>query len=654
MFCAEWPSRPFLRLYEKEEAEALQYQEEDSRVDDVWKLQRFLGVIKGFHTGSLDLTGRHEWRYKRYRERWDRFLLDFSAAALHTREEIEEIDVPWSRRTNGKIRVTHYLIPPEDLDAFYKNWELPEWYWIYPATVDTLETIAANPNPKFQQLLLTHLPTELLDHIFFLAPQSKAFLLGSTCRLLREISSRYIYKSRGIALAYKPDLNKRIGEEDLREMVYAAKTRLLDTVKELLARRDIMQKTTYLHLSDEWQMFNRVGDDVEITRPNEDNLYGCDINKDFYEPILTNMATFISTSVNLTRLSLVYIFVSPAIVRAIVSLPRLHTLSMVGCNFSPGLRLFPVRMPSSQSILDLQIKSPTVLWANYVYWTFLTMCPNVRSLSAVGGYTTETEFEVLPDLELRTMFNPWSTVERFVIERIRRYDALVLSLWIGEANAMAPLRLTHFKVDSHWPMNREEAFSLILALEGAPLRVLALCGLRYARLDLIERIAELFPDLEGLTLIHRRRHVNDTNSMLSVWPHASWEYAPLFRQFNKLEHIGMNLYTQTITDYVDCELMQRMETGEWDENGQDEVYMSEELDRDTVVRLFALHCPTLKSFTFHDRASLRLAYLISRRSDGTPVVQPEERHSSILGPILKRYCPSAMYNQTWDPALPET
>lgn len=73
-------------------------------------------------------------------------------------------------------------------------------------------------------------------------------------------------------------------------------------------------------------------------------------------------------------------------------------------------------------------------------------------------------------------------------------------------------------------LDREQLMDLISALETAPLRVLALGGISYAKLDLFDRLAEAFPDPEALTLVLRESR--QTSTTPCTWPHATWEYAP--------------------------------------------------------------------------------------------------------------------------------
>ncbi|TFK56595.1 hypothetical protein OE88DRAFT_1803274 [Heliocybe sulcata] len=654
-YASRWPSRPYLKLYEKEEANARRrYLERDPEGQPdlrIWHALRFLGVIKGFHTGTLDLIGRHEWRYRRYYERWERFLPDFNLVAEHTviiEEEIhpfpDEPDFGWKEDRH----IVHAL---DILKAFEKKWDAPDWDLLYPITMRTKKALRKHPEPIFQKLPLPDLPTELLEQIMSSLGQSKARLLGSTCRLLREISLRFgIYEYRSLVLTCRPGPSPA-DDEKLNQLAHAAKVRLMNIMDELLARPDIMEKMLRFNAYDEWLSSSPLGERAGIVTRNEDIQFGFDINKEFYGPLYRKMAGFIRTGTNLVSLNLSCLLITPAIVRAIASLPRLHTVSMISCNFGDGLRTFPVLLPSSSSIIDLDITFPSVLWDNEIYWAFLTMCPRVRLLSVMGD--SDHDFEIPSDPVLWRAYNPWSTVERLSIVHLCRFGTLYLARWIIEGKLRAPIRLTHVKVDSQWPINRNELFELIDALEGAPLKVLALCGIRYAGRDLIERIAEVFPELEGLTLIHRRKRDKSDEDRLAIWPHASWEYGPAFSGFHCLEHIGMNLYTPTITDYVDSGLMVRMENDEEDEDGRDEVYLSEDLDNETVVRVFATCCHTLKSFTFYNRMSLQPTYLISRRPDGAPVVKPEEGYPSLFRSIPGQYCPATSLLRTWPSFFPD-
>lgn len=66
--------------------------------------------------------------------------------------------------------------------------------FLFSLPEDTLKCLALHPTPKFQLLCLRDLPPELIHYIMDIAGVDGARRLGATCRLLREISSSYIFE----------------------------------------------------------------------------------------------------------------------------------------------------------------------------------------------------------------------------------------------------------------------------------------------------------------------------------------------------------------------------------------------------------------------------------------------------------------------------
>ncbi|KZT30758.1 hypothetical protein NEOLEDRAFT_34055 [Neolentinus lepideus HHB14362 ss-1] len=654
------PSRPFLKLYEEQEGAALlRVSQNGGEPGDCWEVAlwralRFLNVIKGFHEGSLDLTGRHEWRYLHYLPRWKRYLADFNSVAKHTVED--KMKVPSNQKEihrNGNYVVTS----PRSLEAFNAKWSpLLPWGFIYPETMVLIHVTDTYPEPKFQRLLLTHLPDEMLHRIFLFTSLSQALLLGMTCRLLRKISFERIYQRFSFGFGMKVDGSlPRPEDGNLDVVAQQDKVSFLRGMDSFMSRPHVAQKARYLRLDDVWQsqqsILRTLGDHSFFTVSDAHaygvDIYGVDIDSAFYEPILTTMATVITATIGLRELDLFGILLSSAIVKAITCLPRLHTVTFRGCNFGPDLRLFPVQLPSSSSVLNLAIYPHDFLRDSSRYWSLLSICPRLRTVSA-SSPVGNRRVGVPPTPELRRIYNPWRTVERFSAEDFDLAQIPDLCSWIEEAKMSSPLRLTHFKLHTRWPMEKAQIFRLIRALEGAPLKILVLSYIRYAGLDLLDRIAEAFPDLVGLTLMHRRKYTrfHPTLVRFSVWPHASWEYADRLRRFKSLEHLGINFYCPTITDHLDHGMIERMESGAIDDSEVEEWAFPEELDNDTVVRAFSVHCPTLQTFTFYSYPIYITTYRIHRRPHRSPLVEPEmdTNPPCLYGKIPQHYNP---WNDSW-------
>ncbi|TFK56551.1 hypothetical protein OE88DRAFT_33157 [Heliocybe sulcata] len=670
------PSWPPLKLYEDLEATALSRAKEkhkdkpqdkgwNSDSDVVlWRTHRFLEVLKGFHTGSLDLTGRHQWRYDHYFLRWTSYLKDFLAVAEHT-------IVIERRSTFSHPQKEQYVVTrPEVLRAFEAKWRSPDWdFYLYPLTKEVFGVVLASPEAKLQRLLIIHLPTEMLHRIFMFASRSQATLLGSTCRRLRAISFEHIHKRLCLGFGLEHAGVPEARDRNLDEVAKHDKYLFMKRTDALLSRDDIRQKTRYLQILDRWYSYRHsLAGGLQVLRFSNDNLYGVDINSGFYTPIMTKVAIVITSCLNLTELCLSHVILSQGVLEAVVSLPRLHTVKLEGCNMGPDLRRLPIMFSPSETIVNLSLHHNILPRDNYWYWVFLSICPRVRNIGASGvapcGY-----FDIPPSRQLRALYSPWGTLEQLSMENLHSVDISALALWIEEAKADFPLRLSHFKLRVQLPLEKNDLYRLIAALDGAPLQVLALSSIRYAGTDLISRIAAAFTNLIGLTLVHRYQFVAQDDHRLYMWPHASWEYAPGLRGFKRLEHLGMNYYCPTIVDHLEDGLdflgrgaFERMETGETYDWYPDLRTRENELDNATVARVFAVHCPSLKTFTLQGLRRMYPTFDISRRSDGSPVVTAELIRidgeiirGDIRGPASQRWFPFADSSDSyrdWPTVLP--
>ena len=164
-----------MRLYQKEEWEILRskfreceqantsyYSSDDSddevQVKDVVKMdwscvggssaihrfRRFLDSIKGFHSvrelsyilsllslflilpsfmiqGSLDYTGRHEYRYRRLNARWNKFLADLLKISRHA-TKVPDKGSNGTPMTNEGEPIEYTMDRPELLEKFRRDW----------------------------------------------------------------------------------------------------------------------------------------------------------------------------------------------------------------------------------------------------------------------------------------------------------------------------------------------------------------------------------------------------------------------------------------------------------------------------------------------------------------------------------------------------
>ncbi|KAL4243800.1 hypothetical protein ABKN59_010716 [Abortiporus biennis] len=278
---------PPLRLYQYEElgqrlSTIRNHLSENWSTDDVeivihifdipfCRLRRFLHTVQGFHSGTLDLTGRHERRYQPLLPRWNAYLDDFRD--LVKNGEIERIqktlmnpvtNTPFCGYDGEPFMYEEVSAKNQALLVkFYKKWRLStkscSLAFVLSETDDVVQYLDDHPEPKFQTLLLHHLPPEIIHLIMEYADLDGARSIGATSLAFREISVSYIYKSRTLKLSvnlnYKT-IQDLTTQEERRVFKYqalvAAKEKLIQYMDFLLSRPDILRSIIRLTISGDW------------------------------------------------------------------------------------------------------------------------------------------------------------------------------------------------------------------------------------------------------------------------------------------------------------------------------------------------------------------------------------------------------------------
>ncbi|GJE96234.1 hypothetical protein PsYK624_124280 [Phanerochaete sordida] len=167
---------------------------------------RLCDTVKGFHTGYLDLTGRHEYRYLSAFKVWDEFRQTVIAVLRTARPVQAQEGLPVvrnSRRTlverghpNACIlvdtivlqKLSRWRLPVRDLDLLLCFVE------------DVQNCMEVYPLPKYQRLRLLDLPNEVLHRIARRTEPRYLRKFGSACKLLRDISWPTLHEERKIGL----------------------------------------------------------------------------------------------------------------------------------------------------------------------------------------------------------------------------------------------------------------------------------------------------------------------------------------------------------------------------------------------------------------------------------------------------------------------
>lgn len=243
---------------------------------------------------------------------------------------------------------------------------------IYVLSAETWGCINSHPGPQIQSLCLLDLPPELLDHVMVFARTDGSRRLGSTCRVLRTISTPYIFKVRDPNKTSLPAsaLNRgslqtrtlsfgstkqwpRDAEWDYEEYEEAARRArdLWSTAQEmvltklqfLLSRADISASLEALRVL-AWR--------VVPSTPNEPDLF---------RPLCQQLQHLLFHTPALHTLSLSSISISVELRQHIMNLPNLRTLRLMECT-TPELELAGPLPPHLQndSVRNLTISGRTL------------------------------------------------------------------------------------------------------------------------------------------------------------------------------------------------------------------------------------------------------------------------------------------------------
>ncbi|KAF8993312.1 hypothetical protein BDQ17DRAFT_1368524 [Cyathus striatus] len=519
--------------------------EQDPR-DFICKLWRFFDSVEGFYTGSLDLTGRHHPRFESVIKRWNAFLPDFKYKRLDTNGDVAK----W--------------------EAFKKKWNIPN-----AADFDLLVKLVLT----LVQELIKHLKrlrsrNYILDMVFSVATIEQARLLSSTCKMLR-ISEGHLYSSRNLTLEFPYELGTENNDLFI-SAVETSKENLLKKVDFLLSRSDILDHVNHFYLRD------------EATPELKDREIDHMLNDGFHKPIWNAFTQVIYRCQNLTQLRLIHIEVPADMLRAVVLLPQLVQLAFTSCVI-PEQSLHSIHtgiIAASSSVLNLDLIAEEQMESNI--WDFIACCSNLRTLSI----RRLRDIVDTPSIAVVQHSKVFCTLQKLVVgPSVNDMDAILLARWIVLNSLQSPLQLTHLKISTMLWLDDAFLFPLINALQSAPLQVLVLDGIKEGSFELFDRIAESCSQLLRLTTM-RRENSSQRRCKLATWPHASWEYAPHFAAFQRLEHFSWNFRVGAVFDSTPAAMR-------YFEEGPIRDYY---LDAHYIAYPFAACCPTLKSFAIDSEA----------------------------------------------------
>ncbi|KAG6820864.1 hypothetical protein H0H93_010691 [Arthromyces matolae] len=555
-FVLYWKAKPYLLVYDDDEEDwrtsLFQIErtaEEEGKEPDatkiaqsmdsvrLYRILRFFKTMQGFYEGNLDLTGRHPSRLAEIVPKWSSYLQDFSElfACAHRSVTLVSSWVPGHTFEEESYTFDN----PDMAEKFMSKWKIPEFVdfsGLVCHTKSTLESISRNTGgPRIQKLCLVDLPFEILDVIFYHSCLSDARLLSATCRQLREIGEPHVLGDRTIVLKRDslrfPSEDMEISDLPLDDYIissaFAARDEALALCQFLLNRRDLLNRLKTLFVGDKC-----IGNSLDPPSIRDYPLSELD-GGNFYSPFYKSLENVISSSVNLTELTLLRITMALDIISCLCNLPNLDLLVLSVCTITHEARRALSTAAAGAfacSARCLQIDDP----APSSYYAMI-FCPNATNFSAYALRSS-----LLPPPEIiweKCQF--LATLKYLYLGRISLVNIPIFVEWIRRSLHGISPQITHFKLQTEYPISDTEIESYLEALGTTPLKVLSIEGALHADLSLFDWIANHFPNLQGLTVL-RRESTRSRDTKPIIWPLPTWMYAQCLSAFPKLEYFGWN------------------------------------------------------------------------------------------------------------------
>ncbi|RDB19528.1 hypothetical protein Hypma_013410 [Hypsizygus marmoreus] len=609
-----------------------------------YRVLRFFKSVEGYHSGYLDLTGRHKPRYLALQARWSAYIADFLQLTIHVEEYPSEY-VTWKGVQMPCIE--YRFKDPKVWEAFERKWKVPSAMWSYEGllnnTAEVLRVISNHPQPQFQKLCLVDLPPEILDMIFQQASTAQARLLSSTCQWLNEVGRHYIFSSRALTFAFPFERYREMAKADdrsayLEQLARSSRDQVLSSTSFLLSRPDLMQKMRTLCITDQWSL-----DVVGGYLPG-----GFDVSSledGFHTAMYNSFTKVLGASTNLTSIKFNSMTLTLDFFRCISQVPCLHTLDFARCHIRSHVR--QALESADENALSCSAYNLHLSHTEQTsdLWHVMLACPRLRTLSAdcLGGVMG------LPVPDILYLCTFFSTLEHFYLSSLSTdRDTLdILVIWLSAGPALK--NLTHFKFATSLGVPDWRILVILTSLQAPSLRVLALEGLAEAEFSLFEGISECFPELVGLTLIRRASNRQSRTKQL-IWPHPAWEYARYMGGFPHLQHFGWNY--DDCYNYFSCESILRLEEGFYPEMNYAEILTSEQneyLGADEYTpRVFAAACPSLDTYASME---FTINWCISRAPNGKISAQVPKGGRYRLS--SQTWDPSGFTRRSWPDVLPE-
>lgn len=616
------------------------------------RVVRFFREIQGFHKGALDLTGRPRARYDALMRTFWSLLSDVHALAPLVKLVDVERDVVDSE-TFEFVKTTvpvPTISDPAAWTTLRAKWKLPQTFdyeELAEALEQTYRVLSNYPIPKFQRLWITDLPPEVIIVIYERATVEEARSLSATCRYCRDIGLTYIYTTRRIFMINPLGLPKLVtsdGSVSVKEQVHAllaaSRDKCIREIDFLASRPDIRARVRRISTGNTWSAGLHRGTELG------DALSEA-LSSPTYIRAFVQRFTDILPQLALESLSLHRLEIDLGLALQISRQPRLIELDVKYCDTQPALwehilSSSPGSLQSSIEALELTLHRGEDFPEALSAWNILAFCSNLRLLRVVA-LNPKTGFD-LPEERFWPHMASIAHLEYLHLHGMLWFRVSELIDWLAAAAAsMGGVRLTHLKLHSAWGIPDALVGALLHSLHAghAPLRVLALDGIMGTDAALFETLGQLFPSLEGLTLV-RRANERQGKPQLCQWPLPGHEYAQRMQGLVHLRHFGANFYWEP--ENVSPAALRRLEPGyspDEDPHRYDWDLME---DGYSIALPFAAQCPALETFAI---TSDWVIYSARIRRSATGAIEIQSQEPRLNDPEVDQWNPSRFSMQAW-------
>ncbi|KAF5347049.1 hypothetical protein D9758_011639 [Tetrapyrgos nigripes] len=634
-------SKPYMRLHEEDEEDLRRecrncsnqltpVAEETSPWYDpdsyrYYHVLQFFDSLEGFYKGELDLTGRHEERLDSLLSLHSDLMIDMA----RVRKTTKLVDYEEKRRTRTVKRTTHEMLDKQLWKEFRLKWKIPRVvdFTMLEHYKDHLDRVIleARNSPRLQKLCLSDLPPEIIDEIFSHTSLDKAGLLSATSRQMNAIGQPYLHHTRylrfGLDRRNEMSIYRCQDEERLSfasEIASQKRRQLMDNVDFLLSRQDLIDALQTLTVLDEWQSnFSPSSNFVPM------------LDEDFYAPMYLAINGVLGMCQSVSKLSVDHFVLTADWLRTISHLRSIVFHCCMIQDHSLEVTVRNQTFPTSPQILTLQILEGwdrNDSWSLGGLWFLILLFPNLVTLNHQVTYHLLQAPTWAPDDHVRQRCSILSTtLRRLYLDSICQSQVHELSDWFRlRCNSTTPCTLTHFRLRTNRWANDATLTSLLESFQSAPLQVLILDGIQEGSVTLIRHIAELFPDLLGLSLFRRESHCQ----------HA----------LKRLKYFGWN-FGVAIFDYTPAPmaLFEEIANGRVVENKDYEMRLFE--DSGNLARLFAVYCPSLEIMAMDSHF---YHFSLSRGTKGSIVA------TGNWGPVedQRNWNPYTYHLEGWEPIIP--